>query len=98
MEFEEKLSENTEINEEKCDDDAELLLEEYEEEKKYGRADDSAAMQAVMCLLIAAGLLIYNIFYPDTAGSLLSKLRQLSAGDSSIIRNPIDIITELWQS
>lgn len=90
-EQEEITNETAEIPEE---DNTELLEIDNIRRKKEGRADDSATMQMALCMIIAVGLVILNIFRPDTAEALFSKLRELSENSSEIIRNPIDIITD----
>lgn len=90
-EQEEITDETAEIPEE---DNTELLEIDNIRRKKEGRADDSATMQMALCMIIAVGLVILNIFRPDTAEALFSKLRELSENSSEIIRNPIDIITD----
>lgn len=74
------------------DDNAELLEIDSIRRRKEGRADDSVTMQTALCMIIAVGLIILNIFRPDTAETLFSRLKELSSGANEVIPNPIDII------
>ncbi len=73
-------------------DNAELLEIDSIRRRKEGRADDSVTMQTALCMIIAVGLIIFNIFSPDTAEALFSRLKELSSGTNEVIPNPIDII------
>lgn len=90
--------ENTENEEEMTvipeEDNTELLEIDNIMQKKEGRADDSAAMQTALCMIIAVGFIILNIFKPDMAEALFSRLRELSSNGNEVIPNPIDIISD----
>lgn len=90
--------ENTENEEEITvipeEDNTELLEIDNIMRKKEGRADDSAAMQTALCMIIAVGFIILNIFKPDMAEALFSRLRELSSNGNEVIPNPIDIISD----
>ncbi|MCM1133768.1 MAG: hypothetical protein NC340_09890 [Ruminococcus flavefaciens] len=94
---EEIISQEQEVQEDEADvipeeDNAELLEIDNIRRKKEGRADDSATMQMALCMIIAVGLIILNIFNPDTAEALFLKLRDISGNGVEIIPNPIDMI------
>ncbi|MDE6788535.1 MAG: hypothetical protein K2J47_04355 [Ruminococcus sp.] len=90
--------ENTENEEEITvipeEDNTELLEIDNIMRKKEGRADDSTAMQTVLCMIIAVGFIILNIFKPDMAEALFLRLRELSSNGNEVIPNPIDIISD----
>ena len=90
--------ENTENEEEITvipeEDNTELLEIDNSMRKKEGRADDSTAMQTALCMIIAVGFIILNIFKPDMAEALFSRLRELSSNGNEVIPNPIDIISD----
>lgn len=76
------------------EDNAELLEIDNTRRKKEGRADDAVTMQTALCMIIAVGLIILNIFRPDTADELFSNVKERAFGKNEIISNPIDIITD----
>lgn len=76
------------------EDNAELLEIDSTRRKKEGRADDSVTMQTALCMIIAVGLIILNIFQPDTADDLFSSIKERAFRESEIISNPIDIIAD----
>lgn len=84
--------ENEVIDEAEDSGSTEALAEEYIK-KRRNRPDDVIAMQAVVCILAAAALLIGNIFYPDITGAVFGRLRGLAAGQGDIMQNPIDAVT-----
>lgn len=90
------MNENDEIitNTEPEEDSPEALLEEYEN-KRLGKADDAAAMQSVMCILISALLFGTNMIYPDITGGLLKRITALAAQQKELFPNPIDFISAL---
>lgn len=87
--------EETEIVQEEVlpeEEDTDMLHAGAERRRKEGRADDSAAMQAAVCVILAISFILLNMTYPDTAGELISRLRQLSQDPGEIISNPIDLL------
>lgn len=86
--------EETEIAQEVLpeEEDTDMLQAEAQRRRKEGRADDSAAMQAAVCVILAVAMIALNMTYPDTAGELMSRLRQLSQYSGEIIPNPIDLL------
>jgi hypothetical protein rflaF_18986 len=90
------MNENDEItvDTEQEEDSTEALLEEYDN-KRLGRADDAAAMQSVMCIIISALLFGANMIYPEIAGGLLNRITALSAASKELFPNPINFIEAL---
>lgn len=76
------------------EDSPEALLEEYDN-KRLGRADDAAAMQSVMCIIISALLFGANMIYPDVAESLLHRITTLASQPKELFPNPINFIASL---
>lgn len=73
-------------------DNTEYLEIDNIRRKKEGKADDSASMQTALCMIIAIGLIILNVFKPDIAEDLLLYLKKFSESSKELFRNPIDII------
>lgn len=73
-------------------DSTEALLDKYDHKS---RSDDSAAMQAVVCILLAAALFAANFKFPDKVQSLLHRTSILSEAENELISNPIDKLMEL---
>lgn len=76
------------------EDDVEFLESENMHRKKEGRADDCVSMQTALCMIIAVGLILFNIYNPDTAEKLFSMLKDFSESKKEIMSNPIDIISD----
>lgn len=76
------------------EDDVEFLESESMHRKKEGRADDCVSMQTALCMIIAVGLILFNIYNPDTAEKLFSMLKDFSESKKEIMSNPIDIISD----
>lgn len=75
-------------------DSAEALLDKYER-KSRSRSDDSAAMQAVVCILLAAAMFLSNLRFPEEVRSLLDRIIVLSEDENAFIPNPIDAVLAL---
>lgn len=88
------MEENTDITteEQACPDSTEALLEKYD--RKY-RSDDSAAMQAVVCILLAAALFFANFKFPNEVESLLHHTATLSESENELFSNPINTLLKL---
>lgn len=80
--------------EETAPDSTEALLDEYER-KSRSRSDDSAAMQAVVCILLAAAMFLANMRFPETVEALLGRVTALSEDENAVIPNPIDAVLDL---
>lgn len=72
-------------------DSVDVLLRDYEN-RKIGKIDDAAAMQAVVCIIIAVLLFGTNMLFPDIAKSLLSRIMTFSESQTEIFTNPIDFV------
>lgn len=79
-----------------AEDDTAQLAQEEKRRRKEGKADDIIAMQAAVCMLIAAGVIITNIFRPDISGELFDRLCELSESESELFPNPIGLIMQLF--
>ena len=79
-------------------EDIEEVFTEPEEdtEEKRSRADDAAAMQAAVCLVLGLMLLVTDIFLPETAAALLEKLRQFSAEVTFVLPDPVEWVISHW--
>lgn len=88
------MEENTDIIAEElpCPDSTEALLEKYDGKC---RSDDSAAMQTVVCILLAAILFFVNFKFPDEVESLLHHTTILSESENELFGNPIDSLMKL---
>ncbi|HRR76324.1 MAG TPA: hypothetical protein P5191_05865 [Ruminococcus sp.] len=69
----------------------EELLAEYDNVRKES---DPPAVQAAVCIAIGAGLFLLSLKYPELAGRLLERFRELSEGES-VIPDPIDMLAGL---
>lgn len=81
---------------EPCEDSTEVLLKRYERRKNQ-KTDDIFAMQAVVCVLLAAGFFTLNLAYPELAAALFGKLKALTEDEKEIMPNIIDTVLSLWQ-
>lgn len=75
-------------------DSAEALLDKYERQSR-SRSDDSAAMQAVVCILLAAAMFLSNLRFPQEVRTLLDRIIVLSEDENALIPNPIDAVLAL---
>lgn len=80
------------------EDDTESLEIDTARSRKEGSAWDSISMQTALCMIIAVGLVVLNIFRPDTAEELFKNLREFSENAEKVIPNPIDVISEYIKS
>lgn len=76
-------------------DSAEALLEKYDR-RRLCRKDDVTAMQAVICILIAALMFAANIRFPKQTGELYCMIRSLALEGGDIVKNPIDAVVSLF--
>lgn len=86
-----------EETEEPCEDSAEVLLKRYEKRRNQ-KTDDIFAMQAVVCVLLAAALFTLNLVYPELCGPVYQKLRELAEDEKEIMPNLIDLVMSKWSS
>lgn len=82
------------VDTEQEEDSIEALLEEYDN-KRLGRADDAAAMQTVMCIILSALLFGANMIYPEIADGILNRITAFSSESKELFPNPIDFIAAL---
>ncbi len=75
-----------------CEDSAEVILERYER-KRTQKADDVAAMQAVLCVLAAAVLIIINLIDGDLGRSLFERLTELANDEKEVVPNIIRLVS-----
>ena len=75
-------------------DSTESLLIEYDR-KKHSRPDDSAAMQALLCILLCAVLFAGSIYLPEETEALMEKVRRLAFSEKELMINPIDLVLAL---
>lgn len=80
---------------EKCEDSTEALLEKYDRNKSQ-KFDDIAAMQAVICILLAASLFALNLTAPELSAPLFARIKEMSGDKTEVIPNIIDLIIRLW--
>ncbi len=76
------------------EDSTEYLEAEKIRQKKEGQLEDVPAMQGILCLILAIGMVVLNIFYPDIAEDLFAMTKEFSISEKEIFTNPIIIITE----
>ncbi len=76
-----------------CEDDTEELLRRYDSCHKR-RIDDIPAMQAVLCVILAAGLFVLNLTKPEICSDLFSILTEQTSSADEIMQNPIDWFIE----
>lgn len=77
------------------DDSTQGLLLEYEE-KYRERSGDAPAMQAAVCIVLAASVFIINIIFPGTAAEIFDKIKELTADPAELFPNPIDLLRPLF--
>lgn len=75
-----------------AEDDTAQLAAEREHRRREGGADDIIAVQAALCMLIAAGLIMTNIFRPDISGELFSRIKELTDSSHELFVNPIELL------
>ncbi|MBQ8297233.1 MAG: hypothetical protein IJX77_05560 [Ruminococcus sp.] len=85
--------ESVDYNEPVCEDSTEELLKKYDR-RRTQKNDDIPAMQAVVCVILAALLLLSNLFYPKLCTPVYERLLRLTSETEDVMPNPIDIIME----
>lgn len=68
------------------------------EPKQPGDLAQTAAVQAVICCLAAAVLLILGGLEPDTGSAVFHRLKELAGDPCALIPNPIDLLIGLCGS
>ncbi len=58
---------------------------EYNEEKddKKDKLNDIVITQCILCLVLAVGMLVLNVFYPDISRELIEKYKSYSANSEN---------------
>ena len=69
------------------------LLEEYDHRHAES---EPAVLQAVICIIFAAGLFILNAVSPERAGEVLEQVKTLSASEHELFSDPIEALIGLF--
>lgn len=80
------------------EDNTEFLVQEEKICRKNGKIEDIPAFQGIICLILAAAMILLNIKMPDMAEELYTLVKKYSYSEQEIFENPINIITELIKS
>ena len=82
------------------DDNIDISGDESELLKVYGssggRSDDAAAMQAAVCILLAAAIFGAGFIFPELIQQLIERIKTLSASENELFPNPIPFIERLF--
>lgn len=90
------MEENTEIQESMpAEDTTEYLETEEKRRKREGFLEDIPAMQGILCLILAVGLILLNIRFPDMAEELFSMVKDFSSSEQELFENPIELLEKL---
>ncbi|MBR3901336.1 MAG: hypothetical protein IKJ60_07290 [Ruminococcus sp.] len=76
-------------------DTTEYLETEEKRRRREGLLEDIPAMQGVLCLLLAVGLILLNIRFPDIAEELFLMVKDFSSSENELFENPIELLEEL---
>lgn len=76
-------------------DTTEYLETEEKRRRREGLLEDIPAMQGVLCLLLAVGLILLNIRFPDMAEELFLMVKDFSSSENELFENPIELLEEL---
>lgn len=63
--------------------------------RRSQRSDDAVAMQAVICILLSAGLFAVHLFAPETADPVFRLIESLSSSENELFTNPLGLIGNL---
>lgn len=94
MNEENVIEESTVLEELPPEDNTEELREENFRRKKEGRLEDTAAVQAAICLILSIGIVLLNVWKPDMAGELFNMVKGLSVSEKPLFENPINTLIE----
>ena len=76
-----------------------LIVSDSELIKRFSRrsqrSDDAVAMQAVICILLSAGLFAAHLFAPETADPVFRLIKFLSSSENELFTNPLGLIGNL---
>lgn len=72
------------------------------EEEKKDKLNDIVITQCILCLVLAVGILVLNVFYPDISRNLIEKYKDYSGNSDSeavsdIMTKAIQAFTNLTQ-
>ena len=76
-------------------DTTEYLETEEKRRRREGLLEDIPAMQGILCLLLAVGLILLNIRFPDMAEELFLMVKDFSSSENELFENPIELLEEL---
>ena len=76
-------------------DTTEYLETEEKRRRREGLLEDIPAMQGILCLLLAVGLILLNIRFPDMAEELFLMVKDYSSSENEFFENPIELLEEL---
>ncbi|MBQ3139875.1 MAG: hypothetical protein IJB68_10295 [Ruminococcus sp.] len=76
-------------------DTTEYLETEEKRRRREGLLEDIPAMQGILCLLLAVGLILMNIRFPDMAEELFLMVKDFSSSENELFENPIELLEEL---
>ncbi len=76
-------------------DTTEYLETEEKRRRREGLLEDIPAMQGILCLLLAVGLILLNIRFPDIAEELFLMVKDFSSSENELFENPIELLEEL---
>lgn len=76
------------------EDSTEELKEENFRRKKEGRLEDTAAVQAAVCLIISIGTVLLNVWKPTVAEELFDMVKGFSTSETPLFENPINTLME----
>lgn len=78
---------------EDINDNIQDLSENYIKSAKS--AGDAPAMQAAVCIILAASVFVLNIILPGTAMDIFHRISDLVASSNELISNPIEILQNI---
>ncbi len=76
------------------EDTTEYLEAEEKRRKREGQLEDVPAMQGVICIVLAVGLVLLNFKFPEMAEEIFHTIKENSLSEKAIIGNPIDALIE----
>lgn len=73
-------------------DSIEYLEAEEKRQKREGQLEDIPAMQGVICVILAVGLILLNLKFPEMAEEIFRTIKDNTLSEKSVISNPIDAL------
>lgn len=77
------------------DENIQELLPEYERAVRE-RSGDAPAMQAAVCIVLAASVFVINLIMPGAAAEIFRRIKELSASPAQLFPNPIELLLPLF--